>query len=46
MLPKAWTVDPFSGSTGPQPIPVDQLKSLKIQADMDGMLWDWKDKEL
>ena len=41
---EAWTVNPFSGSTEPQPIPADQLKSLKIQADMDGMLWDWKDK--
>lgn len=41
---EGWTVNPFAGTTDPEPIPADQLKELKIQADMDGMLWQWKDK--
>lgn len=41
---EGWTVNPFAGTTEPEPIPADQLKELKIQADMDGMLWQWEDK--
>jgi hypothetical protein len=41
---EGWTVNPFAGVTDPQPITEDALKSLKYQADMDGMLWNWKEK--
>ncbi len=41
---EGWTVNPFAGSTAPEPIPADQMRELKIQADMDGMLWKWQDK--
>ena len=41
---EGWTVNPFANSTDPEPIPADQMRDLKIQADMDGMLWNWKDK--
>jgi hypothetical protein len=39
-----WTLNPFAGVTDPQPLTEDALKSLKYQADMDGMLWNWKEK--
>ncbi len=39
-----WTLNPFAGTTEAEPIPADQLKELKLQADMDGMMWNWKEK--
>jgi len=41
---EGWTLNPFAGQTEPQPIPADQLKLLKLQADMDGILWNWEEK--
>ncbi len=41
---EAWILNPFAGTTEAEPVPEDQMKSVTIQADMDGMLWDWKDK--
>jgi hypothetical protein len=41
---EGWSVNPFAGVTDPQPMPDDALKSMKYQADMDGMLWNWKEK--
>lgn len=41
---EGWMLNPFTGATEAQPMTADELKGLKIQADMDGMLWDWKDK--
>jgi outer membrane lipoprotein-sorting protein len=41
---EGWVINPFAGVTTPQPITDDQLKSLKYQADMNGMLWNWKEK--
>jgi len=41
---EGWTVNPFAGTTEPEPIPADQMKELKVQADMDGILWQWKEK--
>ena len=41
---KGWTINPFMGSTEPQPMGEDELKSMKQQSDMDGMLWNWKEK--
>jgi hypothetical protein len=41
---EGWAVNPFAGVTDPQPMPEDALKSMKYQSDIDGMLWNWKDK--
>ncbi len=41
---EGWTVNPFAGSTTPEPLNADELKSMKIQSDMDGLLWNWKEK--
>jgi hypothetical protein len=41
---EGWSLNPFAGSTDPQPMSEDELKSTKYQADFDGMLWNWKDK--
>jgi hypothetical protein len=41
---EGWSLNPFAGVTEAQPMPEDALKSLKYQADMDGMLWNWKEK--
>lgn len=39
-----FTINPFSGSTEPQPLSPDELKSMKVQSDMDGMLWNYEEK--
>jgi hypothetical protein len=39
-----WMVAPWTGSTDPQDIDPETLKSLKEQADLDGVLFDWKEK--
>ena len=39
-----WTVNPFMGAKDPQKVPAEQAKRLKQQADMDGMLYDYKAK--
>ncbi len=41
---EGWNVNPFAGVNEPQPMGEDELKSMKYSADMDGMLWNWKDK--
>lgn len=41
---EGWTINPFAGVTDPQPMSEDEVKSMKYNGDMDGMLWDWKDK--
>lgn len=41
---KGWTINPFMGSTEPQPMGPDELKGMQQQADMDGMLWNWEEK--
>jgi len=41
---EGWSLNPFAGVTDPQPMPEDAIKSMKYQADMDGMLWNWKEK--
>ena len=40
----AWMVAPWSGSLDPIELTGIQLKSVRIQADMDGMLYDYKKK--
>lgn len=41
---EGWNLNPFSGATEPQPFSEDELKSMRYQSDMDGMLWNWKEK--
>lgn len=41
---EGWNINPFAGITDPQPMGEDELKQLKYQADLDGMLWNWKEK--
>jgi hypothetical protein len=41
---EGWIIAPSSGSTVPQPLEDYDLKSIRYRADMDGMLWNWKEK--
>lgn len=41
---EGWNLNPFAGSTTPQPFTEDETKAIRYQADMDGMLWNWKEK--
>ena len=41
---EGWNLNPFAGSTTPQPFTDDEMKSIRYQADMDGMLWNWQEK--
>jgi hypothetical protein len=41
---EGWNINPFAGVTEPQPMSEDELKSFRYQADMDGMLWNSKEK--
>lgn len=41
---EGWSINPFAGVTDPQQMTEDDLKSMHYQADMDGMLWNWKEK--
>jgi hypothetical protein len=41
---EGWSINPFAGVTAPQPFSEDELKSMRYQSDMDGMLWNWKEK--
>lgn len=39
-----WQVTPWSGTTDPQDMTEDEVKSLKDQADFEGALYNWKEK--
>jgi outer membrane lipoprotein-sorting protein len=39
-----WMIVPFTGKTDAEPMPEDQLRSMKEQSDMDGVLVDYKEK--
>ncbi len=39
-----WMIIPFMGTTDPQRMPEEQVKSMKSNADMDGVLVDYKKK--
>jgi hypothetical protein len=41
---EGWNLNPFQGVTDPQPFSADELKTMKYSSDIDGMLWNWKDK--
>jgi len=43
---EGWNINPFAGITDPQPMSADEMKTYKYQADMDGILWNWKEKGL
>jgi len=39
-----WSVAPWSGSSDPQDMTVDEVKGMKEQADFEGSLFNWKEK--
>lgn len=39
-----WGINPFGGDSEPQRMPDDQIKSLKVQADIDGAMYNYKEK--
>jgi len=39
-----WAINPMMGSTDPQPMTAEQLDRMKIQADYDGMFYNYADK--
>jgi outer membrane lipoprotein-sorting protein len=39
-----WKIDPFQGTSEPEKSAGDELKDLQEQSDMDGALFDYKDK--
>lgn len=39
-----WMVAPFMGTNDPQDIPADQIKSIKREADFDGVLFNYEEK--
>ncbi len=39
-----WSINPFTGATDPQPMTQEQLDRMTIQADFDGMLYNYKEK--
>jgi len=41
---QGWSIIPWSGSSAPQDMTADQIKSMKEQADMEGLLYNWKEK--
>jgi outer membrane lipoprotein-sorting protein len=41
---QGWSVVPWSGSTDPQDMTADEVKVIKQQADLEGSLFNWKEK--
>jgi hypothetical protein len=41
---EGWNLNPFGGQTEPQPFGEDEIKSVKYQADLDGMFWNYGEK--
>jgi outer membrane lipoprotein-sorting protein len=41
---RGWNVVPWSGSSTPQDMTPDDIKNMKEQADMEGALYNWKEK--
>jgi len=39
-----WSVNPMMGSTDPQPMTEEQIDHMKIQADYDGLFYNYKEK--
>ncbi len=41
---KGWAVNPFAGSSDPLPMTAEQVDRMKLQADYDGMLYNYQEK--
>ncbi|MBN1253147.1 MAG: outer membrane lipoprotein-sorting protein [Bacteroidales bacterium] len=41
---KGWMIAPWLGTSDPQDVGEDQIKGFKEQADIDGKLFNWKEK--
>ncbi|MCX6246019.1 MAG: outer membrane lipoprotein-sorting protein [Bacteroidetes bacterium] len=41
---KGWSIVPWSGSSDPQEMTSDEIKGMKSQADIEGSLYNWKEK--
>jgi len=41
---QGWSVVPWTGSTAPQDMTPDEIKIVKEQSDMEGPLYNWKEK--
>ena len=41
---QGWSVVPWSGSSAPQDMTADEVKTMKDQADMEGAIYNWKGK--
>lgn len=41
---QGWSINPFTGSTDPQPMTAEQIDKMKIQADYDGMFYNFTEK--
>ena len=41
---KGWSINPMMGSSDPQPLTEEQIDRMKIQADYDGILYNYKEK--
>lgn len=41
---EGWTINPFAGLTEPQPMGEMELKAMALQADFEGMLWNYAEK--
>jgi outer membrane lipoprotein-sorting protein len=39
-----WTIMPFRGKTDPELVPAEQLRSMQLQADINGSLVDYREK--
>ena len=39
-----WSVTPWAGSSDPQDMTADDVKQMKDQADLEGALYNWKEK--
>lgn len=41
---QGWSINPMMGSTDPQPMTEEQIDRMKIQADYDGLFYNYKEK--
>ncbi|MGA2824120.1 MAG: hypothetical protein ABSE72_11410 [Bacteroidales bacterium] len=41
---QGWSIIPWSGSSDPQDMTADEIKGMKNQADVEGALYNWKEK--
>ena len=41
---KGWSINPFQGSTKPEPMTEEQNEKMKIQADFGGLFYNYKEK--